>query len=118
MKFLFVYYGGKMAATPKEIEKSNMDWMNWFKTMGKSVVDPGAPTMPGKVVSSAGIKAGVVGEAVTGYTVVTAKDLDDAVKMAKSAPGLSDGMKVAVYPMMDMMMPTKDMKAPAMAMKK
>ena len=92
-KFLLVYYGGKMAATPKEIEKSNMDWMNWFKSMGKSLVDAGSPTMPGKVVSSTGIKAGVVGEAVTGYTVITAGDLDAAAKLAKSAPGLADGMK-------------------------
>jgi hypothetical protein len=106
-KFLFVYYGGKMAASPKEVEKSNNDWMAWFKALGKSVVDPGAPTMPGKVVSTAGTKAGVIGEPVTGYMVVNAADLDAAAKMAKGAPGMADGLKVAVYPMMDMMMAKK-----------
>jgi hypothetical protein len=106
-KFLFVYYGGKMSATPKEVEKSNMEWMDWFKAMGKSLADAGAPTMPGKVVTAAGVKTGVVGEAVTGYTVINASDLDAAAKMAKGTPGMADGLKVAVYPMMDMMMAKK-----------
>ena len=106
-KFLFVYYGGKMSASPKEVEKSNNEWMAWFKALGKSVVDPGAPTMPGKMVSSTGTKAGVLSEPVTGYMVVNASDLDAAAKMAKGAPGMADGLKVAVYPMMDMMMAKK-----------
>jgi hypothetical protein len=105
-KFLFVYYGGKMAATPKEIEKVNMDWTNWFKTLGKSLVDGGMPTMPGKTVTAAGIKDGFIGaEPVGGYSIVQAADADAAAKLAKTAPGVKEGMKVAVYALMDMMMP-------------
>jgi hypothetical protein len=32
--YLFVYYGGKMAATPAEQKKSMDEWMNWFKNQG------------------------------------------------------------------------------------
>ena len=105
-KFLFVYYGGMTATTPREIEKSNMAWNDWFKSMGKSVADMGAPTMPGKMVTASGAKT-VTGEMVTGYTVVTADNMDAAVKMAKGAPGLDKDLKVAVYPMADMMAPAK-----------
>jgi hypothetical protein len=59
------------------------------------------------VVSSACVKAGVVGEAITGYTVVMADDIDAAAKMAKGAPSMAYGLKVALHPMMDMMAPAK-----------
>ena len=113
-KYLLVYYGGKMAATPKEVEKSNMDWMNWFKSMGKSMVDMGAPTMPGKMVGG----KPMTGDPVTGYSVIMADSMDAAMKMAKGAPGMNDGLMIAVYPMMDMMTAAQGMKMPEMAMKK
>ena len=107
-KFLFVYYGGKMAATPNEIEKVNTDWTNWLKSLGKSLVDGGMPTMPAKTVTSTGVKDGFIGtEPVGGYSIVQAADADAAAKLAKTAPGVKEGMKVAVYALMDMMMPAK-----------
>ena len=102
MKFLLVYYGGKMAQTPKETEKSMATWMKWFGSMGKALVDAGAPTMPGKVISSAGNKAGTVGEPVTGYSIIKAESLDSAVNMAKNAPLIAEGGKVAVYSLVDL----------------
>jgi hypothetical protein len=100
-KFLFVYSMGKMAATPRDQEKMMTAWNDWFKSMGKSVIDQGAPTAPGKIVSAAGVKTGM--SEVGGYTIVDAKDIDAATKMAKGAPGMDQGMNVSVYPLMDMM---------------
>jgi hypothetical protein len=106
-KFLYVYYGGASGTTPKEIEKSTMEWMEWFKTMGRGLVDAGAPTMPGKTVSSTGVRATGSAGMVTGYTVVSAASMDEAAKMAKDAPGIDEGMKVAIYPLVEMMGPKK-----------
>jgi hypothetical protein len=36
--------------------------------------------------------------------------MDATAKMAKTVPGMDKGMTVAVYPMMDMMMPMPDKK--------
>lgn len=91
-KFLVAFYGGKMAATPAEQKKSMDDWTKWFTGLGKSVADQGGPTMPGKTVTSAGVKAGPVGEAIAGYSILVAADVDA-------------GMKAAVYPLADMMAP-------------
>ncbi len=104
-KYLLVYYGGGMGATPAEVEKSMADWNAWFKSMGKNLVDMGAPTMPGKMVTSRGIKAAMDGEMVSGYTVIQAPSMEDAVRMAKGAPGMHGGLKVAVYPMAEMAAP-------------
>ena len=93
--YLFVYYGGKMAATPAEQKKSMDAWMNWFKNQGQAVVDAGNPTMPGKLVSKKGEKA-IGGKMVTGYSVFKASDLNAAIAIAKTSPQM-DGGEIAIY---------------------
>ncbi len=101
-KFLFVYIGGKMETDPKK-QKESMDvWMKWFAGMGKAVVDAGNPTMPGKMVARGSI-ADITRSPVTGYSIVQADKLDEAVKMAKGSPQLAAGGKIAVYSIMEMM---------------
>jgi hypothetical protein len=101
-KYLLVYYGGKMAATPAEQKKSMEIWTKWFKSLGKAVVDMGAPTMAGKEVSSSGEKKIAAANPITGYTILQAEDMDAALKMAKSSPQMADGGKIAVYSMLPM----------------
>jgi hypothetical protein len=100
-KYLFVYYGGKMAATPAEQKKSMDAWMGWFGKQGKAVVDAGNPTMPGKLVNKSGVKD-IAGNKVTGYSVFTAASMDAAVAIAKTSPQL-DGGEIAVYSIMPTM---------------
>ncbi len=100
-KYLLVYYGGKMETDPKLVEKSMATWMKWFTALGKSVVDGGAPTQPGKIVSSNGVKS-VGAKPVSGYTILQADSLDAAVALAKGCPVIADGGQVAVYPFMPM----------------
>jgi hypothetical protein len=102
-KFLLVYYGGAMAATPSEQKKSMAAWMKWFQDMGKAVVDGGAPTIPGKEISSAGTKNIALAKPVSGYSILQAENMDAAVKLAKSCPIIAGGGKIAVYSIMPMM---------------
>jgi hypothetical protein len=101
-KFLLVYYGGNMETDPKK-QKASMDaWTKWFKDLGKSVVDMGAPTMPGKTVKGKTATKGVAGDPVTGYTVLQAEDLDAAVAMTKTSPQIKAEGSIAVYEIMPM----------------
>ena len=101
-KFLLVYYGGAMETDPKKAKASMDAWMKWFKDMGKAVVDMGNPTMPGKTVSATGVKA-VTGDAITGYSIIQAADMDAAVAQAKKSPQITSGGKIAVYTIQPMM---------------
>ena len=94
-QYLFVYYGGKMAATPAEQKKSMDDWMNWFQKQSKSVIESGNPTMPEKLVGKNGVKV-ITGKKVTGYSVFKAENLDAAIAIAKTSPQM-DGGEIAVY---------------------
>jgi len=99
--YLFVYYGGMMAATPAEQKKSMDAWMAWFGKLGKAVVEAGAPTKPGKIVSKSGTKS-ISDNPVTGYSIVKADNLDAAVTMAKGCPSIPIGGQVAVYELLPM----------------
>ena len=99
--FLYVYYGGMMAATPAAQKKSMDAWMGWFKKLGKAVIDGGVPTKPGKLVGKGSAKA-IGNNPVTGYSIIKADNLDAAVAIAKGCPNIPDGGQVAVYELMPM----------------
>ncbi len=102
-KYLLVYYGGQMDTNPdpKVVEKAMAVWSKWFAALGKAVVDMGAPTQPGRLVTKSGVKS-TGAKPVAGYTILQAGSLDAAIAMAKSHPDIAEGMQVAVYPLAPM----------------
>jgi len=89
-KYLYAYHGGNQPATPDEGEKVTKSWIDWVGSLGKSMVDVGNPTGPSKTVAPGGkLSNGGGAAAVTGYSIVEAKSLDDAIMMAKSCPQLA-----------------------------
>ena len=95
-KYLFVYYGGQMETDPKKAAKSMEDWMKWFGRLGKALVDGGAPTMPGKIVSAGGVKSAGA-KPITGYSIMQAANMEAALKIAKGSPQITARGQVAVY---------------------
>lgn len=67
------------------MEEVKSAWGAWFGQMGDKLVDGGNPFGEGKSVSKAGVGA-VTGSAATGYSIVKAANLDEAVEMAKGCP--------------------------------
>jgi hypothetical protein len=96
-KFLFSYHGGNPPSSPAEGQKVMKAWTDWMGGLGKALIEPGNPTGASKMVGAGGkVSAGGGGTAVTGYSVVEAKDLDAAVAMAKTCPQLAAGGTVEV----------------------
>jgi hypothetical protein len=94
-KFVIFHYGFE-TPTPEIMEQ----WSKWFASLGDKMVDPGSPLGPGREISSSGTKELPVGkESLTGYTVITAKSLDEAEKIAKGCPMITS---VKVYEAMSM----------------
>lgn len=97
-KYIFVYKSQTDWGTlPKEqIEKMMQAWGEWVGSMGPAVVDKGEPFKPvGKQVSSEGISN--ADDLLSGYTTVEARDFDEALHMAQSAPTVERGGTVQVY---------------------
>jgi len=102
-KYLLAYHGGQMAQTPAEQEKAMAAWGGWFGSLGDAVVDAGNPTGPSRTVAADGsASAGGGPNPVTGYTLVSASDLEAAVSLAKGCPILSSGGTVEVAETIEM----------------
>lgn len=94
--FMFAYHGGKAPTSQAEIDKTMAAWGKWMEDNKKALVDPGNPVGMSKTVSSSGVSNNGGANPLSGYTVVTAKNIDAACEIAKSNPILADGGSVEV----------------------
>ena len=96
-KYLLGYHGGAMPQTPQEGEKVMAAWNTWIGGLGSRMVDAGNPIGAARTIAANGsVSEGGGANALTGYSVIEAASLDDAVKLAKSCPQLSSGGSVQV----------------------
>ena len=103
-KYLYSYHGGgDMPESEEEGQKIMQAWMSWFGTLGSAVVDGGNPLGATKTVLANGsAKDGGGANPVNGYSIVSAANLDEAVKMAKGCPNLAAGGSVEVGEIIEM----------------
>ena len=102
-KYLFVYHGGSHPETKEAQAKVMQAWGQWFGSMGKAVVDGGNPVGKSSTVRSNGMVAKDGGaNPASGYSLIEAQSLDEALTMAKGCPILSAGGSVEVAEAMDM----------------
>lgn len=96
-KYLFVYHGGRSPASQEEGVKAMAAWTGWFASLGAAVVDGGNPVGASSTVLSDGsVVANGGANPTTGYSVIEASDLDDALAKAKGCPILATGGSVEV----------------------
>lgn len=89
-KYLLAYHGGTMPSSPEEGQKVMKAWTDWIVGLGKAMIDPGNPTGPARTLSP-GNKVGEGGGAgaISGYSILEAASLDDALRLCEGCPQLS-----------------------------
>jgi hypothetical protein len=94
--YLLVYRGGSMPESPQEQETVMQAWNDWFGQLGSALVDGGNPASQTKVIGADGsVTPGGAGSP-SGYSVIAADDIDNAVRLAKGCPVLAGGATVDV----------------------
>jgi hypothetical protein len=101
-KFVYIYTGAQMAATPEEQDQVMQAWMAWFGTLGDAVVDGGNPFSNSATVTPGGAVADGGASGAGGYSIVSADSLGEAAAMAKGCPTLASGGSVEVYEIIPM----------------
>ncbi|MVA96331.1 hypothetical protein GN330_03605 [Nitratireductor sp. CAU 1489] len=102
-KFLYVYHGGSVPETEEEGKKVMQAWMDWMGSLGDAIVDGGNPVGMSKTVMPGGKVADDGGANPTsGYSLVNAADMDDALAKAKGCPILDAGGSIEVAETLDM----------------
>jgi hypothetical protein len=96
--YLLLYSGGGMPETQEEQAQVMQAWMAWFGQLGSALVDGGNPTTgQAKTIAKDGtVTDGSTVGAISGYSIIKANSLDEAVEMAKGCPVFLGGAKLAV----------------------
>ena len=93
-KYILIYHNkvSTKQPSPEEMKKGMDVWMAWFGTFGKQMVDGGNPFAPAaKSVTAKGVETVSATQwQATGYTIINAESMDEAVKIAKTCPVLHD----------------------------
>ena len=98
-EFVLVYTGGSYPETEEEGAAVMQAWGAWMEGLGDSLVNGGNPFTPqAKSIGSDGkVTEGAVGTPATGYSIVQANSLDEAVKLAKGCPHWQHDGQISVY---------------------
>lgn len=90
-EYLFAYHGGGTPANPEEGAKFMAEWMVWIGSLGTGAINPGTPVGGNRTVTSTGVSVGGGANPVTGYSLVSAVDMEAALAMARRCPHLAHG---------------------------
>ncbi len=102
-KYLLAYHGGSMAETEAAQAAVMEAWGQWFASLGDAVVDGGAPVGAATTIAADGsTSSGGGANPVSGYSLLTASDLDAAVALAKGCPILASGGSIEVAETIEM----------------
>jgi hypothetical protein len=111
-EFVYLYRGGEAGRSPERMQQTMQKWMTWLKQLGESghIKDQGQPLeRAGKLVKGRQktVTDGPFAEAkdiVGGYTLIEARDLEQAVELSKGCPIFEVEGAVEVRPVMKMNM--------------
>lgn len=102
-KYLYVYHGGGKPSSPEEGAQVMEAWGQWLGGLGSAVVDGGNPVGMSSTVNADGSVSGNGGaNPASGYSLIEAADLDDALAKAKGCPILQSGGSIEVAEAIDM----------------
>lgn len=115
-KFMLIFHGGQTDMTklsPDDLQQLMGKWLGWIEKLNQNnQYVSGEPLLPGgKLVSGPGGKTVTDGpytegkEIVGGYFIIQAKDMDEAVEIAKGNPEYDLGGSTQVR----QVMPTDNM---------
>jgi len=111
-EFVFLYVNGEPPATPEQAQQMTQRWMTWMHELAESghLKDRGVPLeRTGKVVSGTTSKTVTDGpfaekDIVSGFSLILAKDIDEAVECSLGCPIFSAGGAVEVRPVRQLTM--------------
>ena len=89
--FIIAYLGGRQPPSPEEGRRAQARWQKWLADLGDAVVHPGTPLGPSTIVEAGGKIKPAGEDRLTGYSIVTADDMNEALAIAHRCPFLEMG---------------------------
>lgn len=93
--YVLVYHGGSMPEGEAAQAAAMQAWNDWFAKLGPAVVDGGNPASRTKRIDGDGSVSDDP-SGPSGYSIISAASIDEAVELAKGCPVLQGGSTVQV----------------------
>lgn len=101
--YLLVFHGGGMPEGEAEQAAVMRAWTDWFGKLGDAVVDQGNPASQSRTISADGAVGGPGANPASGYSILKADSIDQAVELAKDCPVRAGGASIEVVETFDVM---------------
>ena len=95
-QYVIVYLGGNQPSSPEEGKQHFAKYMEWLASLGDSAVSPANPLKNTTTVNSDGSVSNGGTSTMSGYTIVKADSMEEALSFAKSCPFLDIGGSLEV----------------------
>lgn len=102
-QYVSLYRGGSMPETEAGQAQVMTAWTDWFTELSGAIKDPGNPFTPASMHIAADGAVSADSPAASGYSILEADSLDDAVNVAKGCPVLQGGATIDVYETFEVM---------------
>ena len=108
--FVFLYRGYETPANPDEAQKMTQKWMSWIMGLNEkghvksfgARLDKSGSVVKGRPGAITDGPFAEVKDVIGGFTLIQAKDLDQATELSKGCPGFERGGYVEVRPVREM----------------
>ena len=101
-QYVLTYLGGDQPSNPEEGKKHRSKYMDWLSTLGASAVSPMNPFKNTSTVNPDGTVTTGSKTSMSGYTIINANSIEEAVSVAKTCPFLEIGGSLEVSELMQM----------------
>jgi hypothetical protein len=95
--FVLLYKGGAIPEADDAQKEMLAAWSKWYENLGKAVVDGGNPFSSAHTVAADGSVGEGAASELSGYTIIRAENLDEAMAMVQDCPIRQNGTVVEVY---------------------
>jgi len=100
--YILAFHGGTMPENPDDIEKVKAKWGAWMGQVGKAMTNQGAPLGKSSTVTTSGVSDDGGANPISGFMVLEADSMENAIEMAKTCPHIDFGGSIEVAEMMKM----------------
>ena len=95
-QYLITYLGSPREMSKEQGQKHMQQYQDWLQNLGDSVISPANPIKNTHTVNSDASVDAKSTTTMSGYTIVQAKSIDDAIAIAKDCPFIAVGGSLEV----------------------
>ena len=101
-QYIIVYLGGNQPSSKEEGQRHFAKYKEWLASLGDSAVSPANPFRYTHTITPEGKVLDRSSTAMSGYTIIKAASIEDAINTAKACPFLEIGGSLEVSELVQM----------------